>query len=96
MFYYLAGDIHCNIGNIATFEKDGKDPLVTKDENDSENEDDGIKSDDNLVLIGHVEGDASTLEIFGLCINYNFFIEEILSLKVFFIFRNFNVCKIHF
>ncbi|XP_043262649.1 periodic tryptophan protein 1 homolog [Colletes gigas] len=59
-----SGDIHCNISNIATFGKDGKDPLVTGEDDDSEKEDDGIKSDDNLVLIGHVEEDASTLEIF--------------------------------
>ncbi|XP_015434638.1 PREDICTED: periodic tryptophan protein 1 homolog [Dufourea novaeangliae] len=59
-----SGDIHCNISNIATFGKDGKDPLITGNDDDSEKEDDGIKSDDNLVLIGHVEGDASILEIF--------------------------------
>ncbi|XP_053970552.1 periodic tryptophan protein 1 homolog isoform X1 [Hylaeus volcanicus] len=59
-----SGDVHCNIGNIASFGKHGKDPLVTGDDDDSEKEDDGIKSDDNLVLVGHVEGDASTLEIF--------------------------------
>lgn len=48
---------------------DGKDPFVTIDDNedvDSEKEDDIIKPDDNLVLIGHVEGDASILEIFGM------------------------------
>lgn len=59
-----SGDIHCNIGNIATFGKDGIDPLVTKEDEDSEQEDDIIKKDDNLVLLGHIEGDASILEIF--------------------------------
>ncbi|CAL7951511.1 unnamed protein product [Xylocopa violacea] len=55
--------IYCNIGNIVSFGKDGKDPLITGDD-DSEKEDDIIKSSDNLVLVGHVEGDASILEVF--------------------------------
>ena len=59
-----SGSVHCNIGNIATFGKDGKDPLVTGDDDDSEKEDDAIKDDDNLVLVGHVEGDSSILEVF--------------------------------
>lgn len=56
--------MYCHISNLATF--DGKDPLITNDEEDSDKEDDIIKADDNLVLFGHVEGDASILEIFGL------------------------------
>lgn len=68
MCKYTAGDIHCNIRNIATFGKDGQDPFVTKRDNDSEAEDDIIKSTDNLVLVGHVEDDASILEVFGLYI----------------------------
>ncbi|KAK2588421.1 hypothetical protein KPH14_004420 [Odynerus spinipes] len=61
-----SGNIHCNIGNIASFGEDGTDPLITSAEvdEDSEKEDDMIKSDDNLVLIGRVDGDASILEIF--------------------------------
>ncbi|XP_011642798.1 periodic tryptophan protein 1 homolog [Pogonomyrmex barbatus] len=56
-------DMYCHITNLASF--DGKDPLVTNDEDDdSDKEDDIIKADDNLVLIGHVEGDASILEVF--------------------------------
>ncbi|XP_076753690.1 periodic tryptophan protein 1 homolog [Xylocopa sonorina] len=57
-------NVHCNIGNIVSFGKDGKDPLVTGEDEDSEKEDDIIKSNDNLVLVGHVEGDASILEVF--------------------------------
>lgn len=34
-------------------------------DSDSEKEDDLIKSDDNLILVGHVEGDASILEVYG-------------------------------
>lgn len=50
-----------------SFGEDGKDPLITSTEtdDDSEKEDDMIKGDDNLVLIGRVDGDASILEIFG-------------------------------
>ncbi|XP_076642798.1 periodic tryptophan protein 1 homolog [Halictus rubicundus] len=60
-----SGNIHCSIGNITTFDNYGRDPLVTKDDDeDSEKEDDGIKSTDNLVLIGHVDGDASILEVY--------------------------------
>ncbi|KAK1119634.1 hypothetical protein K0M31_013054 [Melipona bicolor] len=59
-----SNSIHCNIGGIATFEKDGEDPFITGEDNDSEKEDDIVKIDDNFVLIGHVEGDASILEVF--------------------------------
>lgn len=59
-----SGNIHCNIHNIASFGKDGKDPFITGADDDSEKEDDIIKTNDNLVLIGHVEGDASILEVF--------------------------------
>ncbi|XP_051170359.1 periodic tryptophan protein 1 homolog [Leptopilina boulardi] len=59
-----SGNIHCYINNIADFEED---PLITvkdDDDNDSEKEDDIIKPNDNLVLMGHIEEDASILEIF--------------------------------
>ena len=59
-----SGNIHCNIGNIASFEEDGADPLITGEDDDSEKDDDIIKSNDNLVLIGHVEGGGSILEVF--------------------------------
>ncbi|XP_012222088.1 periodic tryptophan protein 1 homolog [Linepithema humile] len=59
-----ADDMHFHVANIASFGTDGKDPLITNDDDDSEKEDDIIKNDDNLILIGHVEGDASILEVF--------------------------------
>lgn len=59
-----SSNIHCNIKNIASFGEDGEDPFLTGDDDDSEKEDDAIKSDDNLVLVGHVDGDASILEVF--------------------------------
>lgn len=58
--------MYCNISNIASIGANGEDPLITNDDDDSEKEDDIIKADDNLVLVGHVEGDASILEVFGL------------------------------
>lgn len=66
-YFVLAGNMYCHISNLATFDASGKDPLITNDEEDSDEEDDIIKADDNLVLFGHVEGDASILEVFGLC-----------------------------
>ncbi|KYN27782.1 PREDICTED: periodic tryptophan protein 1 homolog [Trachymyrmex cornetzi] len=59
-----SGNMYCHISNLATFDASGKDPLITNDEEDSDKEDDIIKADDNLVLFGHVEGDASILEVF--------------------------------
>ncbi|EZA55869.1 hypothetical protein DMN91_010728 [Ooceraea biroi] len=59
-----SGSIYCNIANVASFGTGGKDPFITNSEADSDDEDDIIKSDDNLLLFGHVEEDASTLEVF--------------------------------
>ncbi|XP_046420036.1 periodic tryptophan protein 1 homolog [Neodiprion fabricii] len=61
------GNIHCNIGGLAVINEDGTDPYITipdSGDEDSEKEDDIIKPDDNLVVMGHVEGDASILEVF--------------------------------
>lgn len=43
---------------------DGNDSVEDNDD-DSEKEDDIIKPNDNLLLVGHVEGDASILEVYG-------------------------------
>lgn len=59
-----SGNMYCNITSLASFDVDGEENFITNDDEDSENEDDIIKADDNLVLIGHVEGDASILEVF--------------------------------
>lgn len=54
------------IGNL-TIRDCGKDPYITLEgsDDDSEKDDDIIKPDDNLIVVGHVEGDVSTLEIYG-------------------------------
>lgn len=49
------------IGDIAVIDEDN--PLNDEDE-DSEAEDDIIKPTDNLLLVGHVEDDAATMEVF--------------------------------
>ena len=57
------------ISNLAVFASNSGDPYVTlgknDDDDDSEKEDDIIKPDDNLILVGHVEGDANILEVYG-------------------------------
>lgn len=53
-----------NVGDVAVY--DNEDPYkIDEDEPDSDEEDDIIKPDDNLVVVGHVEGDASILEIYS-------------------------------
>jgi hypothetical protein len=56
------------IGNLAVYSSNSGDPYVTlgkNDDDDSEKEDDIINPKDNLILVGHVEGDASILEVYG-------------------------------
>ncbi|GLG95449.1 Periodic tryptophan protein 1 homolog, partial [Gryllus bimaculatus] len=57
-----------NVGNIIVSANTSKDPYITleedEDEEDSEREDDIIRPNDNLVLVGHVEGDATVLEVY--------------------------------
>jgi hypothetical protein len=57
------------IGNLAVYASNSGDPYVTlgknEDDDKSEKEDDIIKPKDNLILVGHVEGDASILEVYG-------------------------------
>ncbi|XP_001599699.1 periodic tryptophan protein 1 homolog [Nasonia vitripennis] len=61
-----ADDIYANIDGIAVI-NEGKDPLVTvgdSEDEDSEKEDDIIKANDNLVLVGHIMDEASILEVY--------------------------------
>ncbi|XP_045516163.1 periodic tryptophan protein 1 homolog [Pieris brassicae] len=55
------------LGTIATLPNLGdlsEDVQIRTDGPDSDEEDDIIKSDDNLLLVGHVESDASILEVY--------------------------------
>jgi hypothetical protein len=47
--------------------------LGRSEDDDSEKEDDMINPKDNLILVGHVEGDTSILEVYGeyIFIMYN-------------------------
>lgn len=53
------------ISDIATIESDEGENV--SDGEDSEAEDDKIKPTDNLVLVGHVDDDAASLEVYGEC-----------------------------
>lgn len=53
------------ISDIATVESDEGENV--SDGEDSEAEDDKIKPTDNLVLVGHVDDDAASLEVYGKC-----------------------------
>lgn len=56
--------------NLAVFTDEKEDPYLTnKDASDSEEEDDfNLLPTDNLIAVGHVEGDAAILEIYGIVI----------------------------
>lgn len=55
-------------------------------DSESEKEDDLIKPDDNLIVVGHVEGDASVLEIYGKLFNYchSNFVSHVLHIQTFY------------
>lgn len=67
-FIFLDDDnVLMGIENLAVFSDETLDPYVTKpDDEDSEEEDDfNLLPTDNLIAVGHVEGDAAILEIYG-------------------------------
>lgn len=51
------------IGSLAELPTEADDNFSESD--DSEKEDDIIKPDDNLILVGRVDGDASIFEVYG-------------------------------
>lgn len=51
-----------SIGDIAVVDTNEH----LSDEADSEDEEDKIKPTDNLVLVGHVDDDAASLEVYGM------------------------------
>ena len=59
--------MYANIEDVAVI-NGSKDPLITvgdSEDEDSEKEDDIIKPEDNLVLVGHIVDEASILEVYG-------------------------------
>ncbi|KAJ4442986.1 hypothetical protein ANN_04634, partial [Periplaneta americana] len=63
-------DALLGIGNLAVYSNESGDPYVTLNQNENESDDDSEKEDDkinprdNLILVGHVEVDASILEVY--------------------------------
>lgn len=51
------------IGSLAELSVNAEENFSESD--DSEKEDDIIKQDDNLILVGRVDGDASVFEVYG-------------------------------
>lgn len=56
-----------NLGDVAVIDTAEQ---QLQDDEDSEAEDDLIKSDDNLLIVGHVDEDAASLEVFGSCFRF--------------------------
>lgn len=50
-----------NLGDVAVIDSTEQ----IQDDEDSEAEDDLIKTNDNLLIVGHVDDDAASLEVFG-------------------------------
>ena len=77
----LDGDeVLMGIENLAVFSDEAQDPYVTNPEDeDSEEEDDfNLLPTDNLIAVGHVEGDAAILEIYGIsyfCLATTFYLK---------------------
>ena len=61
-------NILMGIESLAVFSNEADDPYMTnKDDADSEEEEDfNLLPTDNLVAVGHVEGDAAILEVYGM------------------------------
>lgn len=57
------------IGSLAELSTTAEENFSESD--DSEKEDDIIKPDDNLILVGRVDGDASIFEIYGKNVQTN-------------------------
>lgn len=55
------------IENLAVYTDENQDPYVTNpnDEDSEEEGDFNLLPTDNLIAVGHVEGDAAILEIYG-------------------------------
>ena len=72
IFYIILLDDDDNVlmgmENLAVYTDQTQDPFITADgdDDDSEEEDDfNLLPTDNLIAVGHIEGDAAILEIHG-------------------------------
>jgi len=61
------GDNGLGLGGLVAFANSKSDPYLggIDDDDESDVEDFKIKPTDNLLLVGHVEGNASILEVYG-------------------------------
>lgn len=53
----------CGVGALAELPTDANEHFSESD--DSDKEDDAIKPEDNLVLVGKVDGDGAIFEVYG-------------------------------
>lgn len=66
ILYYTESEVNrLGIGSIAELPTAAEEHFSESD--DSDKEDEIIKPNDNLILVGRVDGDASILEIHGTC-----------------------------
>lgn len=64
IFCLVESDVNAlGIGTLAELPTEAEEHFSESD--DSEKEDDIIKPDDNLILVGRVDGDASIFEVYG-------------------------------
>ncbi len=58
---------HLHFGDVISLSAPGEDDLLDPDMSDEESdvEDITVKPTDNLLLLGHVEGEAASLDVYG-------------------------------
>lgn len=61
----FADEVSMKINDIAVIDEDDPYKSAAIDLPDSEEEDDIIQPTDNLILVGHVEGNSPILEVYG-------------------------------
>lgn len=68
LVYLSEGGALLDIGDLVSYADQKQDDYLVdpdQDDDDSDIEDITIKPTDNLILVGHVEGEASILEVYG-------------------------------
>lgn len=71
-------DAVLGIGNLAIYENEDENQGEAPEYGtDSEAEDDLIKPTDNLILVGHVEGDMSVMEVYGTSPSHSYLITQL-------------------
>lgn len=84
--------------NLTVYTDQAQDPYITAGDNeeDSEEEDDfNLLPTDNLIAVGHIEGDAAILEIHGNNIINKTLFDSLLENKKYFVFIVYNAEEAH-